>query len=300
MPSFESPALYIDFSRLPAPSVIEEIDFEEILGRYHDQVTARNPALVKALSLEQSPTNTILECQSYGEMIVRSRINAAARAVMLPFATGSDLDNLGALLNVARLQWLDADGTTVVTETDERFRTRIRLAVETFSSAGPPGAYIYHALTVAPTLRDVAAISPQPGYVTIILMNQGNDPTPTQGQIDVVFERLHEKHIKPLTDVVSVVPVTRIDVDVVANVRLYPGPDGALVLTDINKAMQKLRDRLALTGRDLTRSSLMAALTQEGVQGVELVSPAEDIIVTAAQCVWMTSATINIVGSRSE
>ena len=83
MPSFESPSLYIDFARLPPPDVIETIDFESILDIYHTQLVDRAtaaglPKLVDALKLEQSPTNVILQCQSYGEMIVRARINAAA------------------------------------------------------------------------------------------------------------------------------------------------------------------------------------------------------------------------------
>ena len=31
MPNYESPALYIDFARLPPPQVIEEIDYEALL-----------------------------------------------------------------------------------------------------------------------------------------------------------------------------------------------------------------------------------------------------------------------------
>ena len=103
MPSFESPALYIDFARLPPPKVIEEIDFEALLKVYQAQVLGKNPALAAALALEQSPTNIILEAESYGEMIVRERINSAARASMLPFATGSDLDVIGARFNVQRM-----------------------------------------------------------------------------------------------------------------------------------------------------------------------------------------------------
>ena len=103
MPSFESPALYIDFARLPPPKVIEEIDFEVLLAAYKAQVLAKKPELAAALALEQSPTNVILEAEAYGEMIVRERINAAARASMLPFATGSDLDVIGARFNVPRM-----------------------------------------------------------------------------------------------------------------------------------------------------------------------------------------------------
>jgi phage-related baseplate assembly protein len=61
MPNYESPALYIDFARLPPPKVIEEVNFEVALDRYKAQVLAKKPELAAALALEQSPTNVILE-----------------------------------------------------------------------------------------------------------------------------------------------------------------------------------------------------------------------------------------------
>jgi phage-related baseplate assembly protein len=103
MPVYQSQDLFIDFARLPAPSVIETIAYEDLLTAYKARVLSANNDLAAALALEQSPLNIILETEAYGEMIVRERINMAARAVMLPFATGSDLDVLGALYGVARL-----------------------------------------------------------------------------------------------------------------------------------------------------------------------------------------------------
>jgi phage-related baseplate assembly protein len=289
MPSFESPRLYIDFARLPPPKVIEEIDYEALLNFYKAEVLAKNPALAAALQLEQSPTNIILEAEAYGEEIVRQRINAAAKASMLPFATGSDLDVIGARFQCFRLNG----------ELDEPFRRRIQISMETFTTAGSEGAYVYHALSASSAVRDVSAVTERgTGRVMIAIMTNGADPVPTSTVIDAVYDRLMQNGIKPLTDDISVKPVTKIATDIVANITLYPGPDAAIILADVNKALTSLRNRVALIGRDLKRSAVLAALTQEGVQNVE--TDFQDINVGTGGCVWINSASVNVANTRQE
>lgn len=304
MPSYESPALYIDFARLPPPKVIEDIDYEALVTIYKEQVLSKNPDLARALNLEQSPTNIILEAEAYGEMIVRARVNAAARAVMLPFATGSDLDVLAAFYNVARLPLVNPARDFITHpedwESDERFRRRTQDSVESFTTAGSAGAYIFHGKSADVTIRDVSAMMTKPGEVLVTVMNSGNDPVPTTAQLDAVRARLMMPNIKPLTTVIRVVPVTKISVNLKATVTLYPGPDAGLVMNDIQNALTKLRDRIGLLGRDLTRSSLFASLTQEGVLDVDLISPVADIAVDFDKCVWIESAEININTVRRE
>ena len=289
MPSFESPALYIDFARLPPPKVIEEIDFEVLLAAYKAQVLAKNPALAAALALEQSPTNIILQAEAYGEMIVRERINAAARASMLPFATGSDLDVIGARFNVERMTG----------ELDPRLRRRIQLSMESYTTAGSPGSYIFHALSTSTTVKDATAVAERgTGRVTVTIMADGSNPVPNSAVVDAVYDRLMSDGIKPLTDEISVLPVTKIPTDIQANITLYPGPDASLVIADINKALTSLRNRVTQIGRDLKRSAVIAALTQEGVQNVDI--DFQDINVGTGGVVWINSASVNVSNSREE
>jgi phage-related baseplate assembly protein len=305
MPTYESAALYIDFSRLPPPAVIETIDYEVLLQRYKDDVLAKNPALERALKLEQSPTNIVLEAEAYGEILVRARINAAARAVMLAFSTGADLDNLAAFFGVER-GTVPTDNTVDPPiaehpETDESLRRRAQLAPEAFSTAGSEGAYVFHALSAHMGLRDATAIRLNDrGGVQVTIMKSGSLPIPTTEQIDAVYARLNKRDIKPLTDVVTVVPVRVISAEIVANLTLYPGPDQALVMADVQKGLTKVRDRVSLVGRDLARSSIMSALNQEGVQSVELISPVSDIKIDPTQCALISSAKINIKSDRAE
>jgi phage-related baseplate assembly protein len=291
MPNYESPALYIDFARLPPPAVIEELDYQVMLDRYRAEVLAKNPKLEAALKLEQSPTNIILEAEAYGEMLVRARVNAAARAVMLAFSTGSDLGHLAALFNVTRLTG----------ELDDSLRRRTQLAPEAFSTAGSEGAYIFQSLTADVRVRDATATKTDDrGSVKIAVMQNGADPIPTQEILLNVAQRLNQKGIRPLTDVISVVPVKVFKTNIVANITLYPGPDASLVMSDIGKALTKVRNNITLIGRDLTRSAIISALNQEGVQSVELISPAQNVVVGTDACVLIDSASVTPLPLRQE
>jgi phage-related baseplate assembly protein len=291
MPNYTSPALYIDFARLPPPDVIETIAFEGILQRYKDEVLAKKPELKTALGLEQSPTNVILEAQSDGEMILRARVNAAARAVMLAFAKGADLDNLAAFFGVERM----------VGELDDSLRRRAQMAPEAYTTAGSEGAYIFQALSADVRIRDATAVKiDNRGGVCVTIMQSGADPVPTKDILANVIARLNQKGIKPLTDVISVCPVQPLKTQIVGNITLYPGPDSALVMKDIGTALTNVRTNVSLIGRDLTRSAIISALNQNGVQNVDLISPATDIVASAKQCVLIESAAVTPLPTRLE
>ncbi|RWA51293.1 hypothetical protein AU476_23550 [Cupriavidus sp. UYMSc13B] len=88
----------IDLSQLPPPDVVETIDFEVILAERKAYFVSLYPADQRAavaatLALESEPIVKLLQDNAYREMVLRQRINDAARAVMLPFAKG---DRAGA------------------------------------------------------------------------------------------------------------------------------------------------------------------------------------------------------------
>lgn len=53
-------------------------------------------------------------------------------------------------------------------ETDEAFKERIRHAPESYSTAGPQGAYEFWAKSTSSAIKDVHAYSPAPGRVTVV------------------------------------------------------------------------------------------------------------------------------------
>lgn len=92
----------IDLSKLPAPQLIEELDYEVIIAEMREKMQALCPEWT-GYELESDPANKILEVAAYREMLIRQRVNEAARGVMVAFATGADLDHLAAFYPETRL-----------------------------------------------------------------------------------------------------------------------------------------------------------------------------------------------------
>lgn len=91
---------------LPAPEVIEVFDFETIKQRKLDRVIALNKAKgIEYVPSESDDLMTAIEADAYDEMLLRTRINNAAKAQTLAFSKGSDLDHIGVTrYGVTRLE----------------------------------------------------------------------------------------------------------------------------------------------------------------------------------------------------
>ena len=218
----------IDLSTLPAPDVIEELSFETIFAAMLADLQARDPVF-DAL-LESDPAYKILEVAAYRELLLRQRVNDAARAVMLAYATGADLDQLGALLGVLRLVIDEGDAEAVppvpqVLESDTEFRRRIQLSLEGFSVAGPRGAYIFHGLSADANVLDISATSPDPGEVLITVLSRVGNGAASGPLLAAVNAALNDDAVRPLTDQVTVQSASIVNYNVHAHLYVYPGPD---------------------------------------------------------------------------
>lgn len=275
----------INLSGLTPPDIIETLDYETIVQEMRDDLVARFPLIAGVIDLESEPARKLIEAFAYRELALRARINDAARAVMLASSYGSNLDHLGALFATARQEGED----------DDRFRRRIQLAPEAFSVAGPEGAYQYHALTVAPWARDVSAVMTRPGVVRVTVLKAGADPVPTPAECEAIRLHLKDEAIRPLTDVVQVQPPKLRRASIVARLTLYPGPSGEVVRQRALTAVTEFAEKNRMLGMNLRRSAIFAALHQEGVHSVELITPATDMLldVTEAYAIDQIDVTIN-------
>lgn len=83
----------IDLSQLPAPDVVEVLDYESILAERKATLLSlcyesQREAVARTLQLESEPLTKLLEESAYREVMWRQRVNEAARANMLAYATG--------------------------------------------------------------------------------------------------------------------------------------------------------------------------------------------------------------------
>jgi len=289
----------IDLASLPAPEVIETLDYEAILEAMLSDLRARDEAF--SAVVESDPAYKILEVAAYREMLLRQRVNDAARSVMLAFSSGSDLDHLAALFGVSRLV-ADAGNPAAIPpipptmESDKRLRYRAQMAFEGLSVAGPVGAYEFHALGASGQVKDVSIQSPAPGRVDVIVLSQAGDGTPDAELLGVVEGCVNRDDVRPLTDEVAVIAAEIIHYDLAATLILYEEPDASVVLAASRSAAQSHVANQHALGRDITLSGLYAALHQTGVQKVILTSPADNIVVSPYQAAWCDSVNVEVGG----
>ena len=293
----------IDLSQLPAANVIEPLDYETLLAERKARLIALHPeeereAVTELLALESEPTVKLLQENAYRELLLRQRINEAARAVMIAFANDEDLDQLGANLNVKRLVLDEGDPTAIppippTLEKNRDYRARIQLAFEGLSVAGPSGAYEYQAISAHPSVLDVSVASPEPVEVVLTILSREVGGQPSQTVLDAVRKRVDER--RPLTDRVTVQAATLLPFSITAVLALRTGPDPAVIREQARQQLAEYVEARHRLGAWITRSGVHAALTVEGVERITLEGFSE-ILAAQHQAPHCTGITLHTEG----
>jgi len=286
----------IDLSTLPAPAVVETLDYEVILAQMLADLRTRDPAFTALV--ESDPAYKVLEVAAYREMLTRARVNDAAKSVMLAYAGGTNLDQLAALFGVVRKTLVPANPNAIppvaaVMEADADLRFRVQLSLEGLSTAGPVGAYVFHALKVA-TIKDVAVQSPTPGAVLVTVLSVNNNGVPTSGELAQVTAQLTAEDVRPLTDNVTVQAATIVTYAITATIFVNDGPDASVVLANCQAAAQAFATARFRIGADVNLSGIYAALHQPGVEKVVLASPSANLDITPTQAGRCTAITLTL------
>ncbi|WLI76951.1 baseplate assembly protein [Kosakonia sp. H02] len=297
----------IDLSQLPAPNVVEALDYESILDERKTTLISLFPAdeqeaIARTLALESEPLTKFLEENAYREVTWRQRVNEAARAVMLAYASSHDLDVVAANSNTARLVVTPADESTIpptaaVMESDTDLRLRAQQAFEGLSVAGPVGAYEYHGRSADGRVADISVISPTPACVTISVLSREGDGSASDALLTIVEKALNAEEVRPVGDRVTVQSAQIVPYEIDATLYFYPGPESEPIR---QAAEQKLKTYISAQrrlGRDIRQSAIYAALHVEGVQRVELNAPQSDIVLDQSQASWCTAWKINAGGT---
>lgn len=160
-------------------------------------------------------------------------------------------------------------------ENDEAFYGRMRESMESFSTAGPTGAYIYHAKTASPKVADVSASSPTRGVADIrILLKDGE--LPEEEMLNIIKEAISADRTRPLTDYVTVSAPDSIDFNI--DIKYYiPKPSansGSIIAQEVDKAIESyIKWQTEKMGRDINPSYLISLIMATGAKRVEVTSP---------------------------
>lgn len=185
-------------------------------------------------------------------------------------------------------------------ESDDAFRERIRQAPESFSTAGPEGAYIYWAKTASSLIADVKPYSPSPGVVNLCILLKAGE-IPGQEILDAVLAICNNKKIRPLTDKVQAIAPELVQYDI--GVTYWIDKQNASIATSIREKVEqavndyKIWQKTAL-GRSIDPSQLIYLMKAAGAKRVAVASPVYSALADN-QVAQEKTVTINYGGTET-
>lgn len=286
----------MDLSQLPAPQVLEDLDYESVyqadLETFRDFMGDNWDAV-----LESDPVTKLLEVGAYRKVLNRARINDAAKALLLAYATGSDLDQLAANVSLQRLVIQAEDLQAVppvpaVLEADDALRERVQLVYEGLTTAGPRNSYILHARNASGLVADATAESPAPAEVVVTVLGLDGDGAAPPELLETVRHYLNDDDVRPVADRVTVQSAEILPYRIDAVVYMAgTGPENEALLAECERRLAAWINPRRRLGLEVSRSGVDAQLHISGVSRVELVDWS-DIRPTKAQAAWCEGFTV--------
>lgn len=219
----------IDVSRLPAPEIIEALDFETLLAAFKTRFLAFwnaqraiDPSLpaYDTLDLETDPAAIVGEAWSYLRLLDRQRVNDGYRALLAPLATGANLDAIAGSRNVERLTVQAATATTpAIMESDTSLLRRYLLSYDV-PAAGSAGRYLFDAWSAWPHGEDGSgmldarvngyAVHGRRGDIDLVITGPGGR-VPTTEEILTVRDAVTDINRAPEGVAITVMAAQRVE-----------------------------------------------------------------------------------------
>lgn len=278
----------------------------------------------------------------YHEMNFRQRVNESIRGLSLAMARTGDLDHIGATYaGIGRLvydndaddqpansQWDAVRGKWV--ETDRTFRSRIKLAFEAFSTAGPEGAYVFHALELdgVRDVADAAAYSEEddavysvtlhadaysmgliaapfvgrtagapvmaPEILIVVLPTRAYG-TADQALLDRVFTAVTSEDVRPLGDNVRVEAAAVTNYNIEVNLFFAPGADTATIKVAAEARLAAYAADRRRVGFSIQRDVIGGRAAPDNSVTVEVISPATDILPGSKRAAQVGTVKVNAI-----
>lgn len=190
-------------------------------------------------------------------------------------------------------------------EGDEAYRERVLLAPESFSVAGPVGAYQYWARQASPAVVDVHVANdtdgggqPIGGRVAVTVL--AKDGLPNAELIGKIQAALSAEKRRPLCDTVVVKAPTAVDYTLDAELTLFTGTDARTAKAAAEQAWAAYEAaRRSRLGLDIVPLDIQTALKVAGVYNVVLHN-LPLTVVKPDQWARCTSTTIRIATQTAE
>lgn len=300
----------VDFSQLPIPSLVQELDYETIFNERKEKFVALYPAAEQEewhniLNRESDPVVKILQENAYLELLYKNKCNADARSLLLAYAEGPDLDHLALTeYGLVRLIISPADNSVVPTlpaiyESDERLKERCLLQYDGMNTAGSVNAYKFFTLSADGRVDGIKVYSHIDNpYLLDIIISQidSQNGEATQELLQIVQTALDPEHVRPVCD--RPIVKSSIASPYSINARLFVGKNAedSLLLEAANIRIQSYIRKARKNGQSIRLSALYAALHVDGINRVVIDAPAADIEIDVYHHPHCTATSITIGG----
>ena len=300
----------VDFSQLPEPNLIQELDYESIFNERKEKFIALYPATEQnqwrtILNRESDPVVKVLQENAYLELLYRNKCNADARSLLLAYAEGSDLDHLALTeYGLIRLIVTPADNSVVppspaIYESDERLRERCLLSFDGMNTAGSANAYRYFALSADGRVDGIKVKSDEetPCFLDIVITQVDSENGAASAElIQIVQTALDPDTVRPVGDRPTVKSSIATNYQIEASLYVGKNAEDALLLEAANIRLDKYIKNAQKNGESIYRSAIYAALHVDGIERVEIISPTADLVMDSYHHPYCTAKNITVGG----
>ena len=300
----------VDFSQLPEPNLIQELDYESIFNERKEKFIALYPATEQnqwrtILNRESDPVVKVLQENAYLELLYRNKCNADARSLLLAYAEGSDLDHLALTeYGLIRLIVTPADNSVVppspaIYESDERLRERCLLSFDGMNTAGSANAYRYFALSADGRVDGIKVKSDEetPCFLDIVITQvDSENGEASEELIQIVQTALDPDTVRPVGDRPTVKSSIATNYQIEAVLYVGKNAEDALLLETANIRLDKYIKNAQKNGESIYLSAIYAALHVDGIERVEIISPTADLVMDNYHHPYCTTKSITVGG----
>lgn len=300
----------VDFSQLPEPNLIQELDYESIFNERKEKFIALYPATEQnqwrtILNRESDPVVKVLQENAYLELLYRNKCNADARSLLLAYAEGSDLDHLALTeYGLIRLIVTTADNSVVppspaIYESDERLRERCILSFDGMNTAGSANAYRYFALSADGRVDGIKVKSDEetPCFLDIVITQVDSENGAASAElIQIVQTALDPDTVRPVGDRPTVRSSIATNYQIEAVLYVGKNAEDALLLEAANIRLDKYIKNAQKNGESIYLSAIYAALHVDGIERVQIISPTADLVMDNYHHPYCTTKSITVGG----
>ncbi|WP_347453651.1 baseplate J/gp47 family protein [Acinetobacter thermotolerans] len=302
----------VDFSQLPPPNLIKELDFETLFNERKEKFIALYPEDEQApwraiLSRESDPVVKILQENAYLEMLYQHKCNTDARALLIAFSEGSDLDHL-ALTEYGIVRQITTPEDVSVTpplpavyESDERLKERCLLQYDGMNTAGSANAYKFFALSADGRVHGVKVSSDvENPYLLDIVITQSNSENGEASQelVDIVQTALSPDDVRPVCDRPTVISSIAMNYQIEAEIFVGKNAEDSLLLEAALSRLDSYIQKSQKNGSSIRLSAIYAALHVDGINRVVINEPSSDIEIDTYHHPFCTSRSVVIGGTE--